>query len=135
VSELPTGTPYPTPETQPFWDAAAEGRLSLPRCDDCGDVIWYPRRFCPSCHSWSVSWFDATGRGTIYSYTVVRKARGPWGPSVPFVVAYVELDEGPRIMTNIVDCDPDEVRCGQPVEVTFDPVDEGEGVLYRFRPA
>ena len=133
MSELPVSAPHPTLETAPFWEAAAAGRLVLPQCDHCGNVIWYPRRFCPVCHQWGVTWIDASGRGTVYSFTVIRKARGPWGEVAPYVLAYVELDEGPRVMTNVVGAPPDEVEVGMAVEVVFDR--DGEVALPRFRPA
>jgi uncharacterized OB-fold protein len=130
---LPVPAPERTPETSAFWDATATGRLVLARCDACGTVIWYPKTCCPQCGGLSVSWKDASGTGTIYSFTVVHRAPGPFGEAVPFVIAYVELDEGPRVLTNIVGCDPQEVSIGQAVRVVF--CDTGEGsALYRFEP-
>ncbi len=79
----------------------------LPRCDDCEFVIWYPRRFCPACGSRNVSWFDAAGTGSVYTFTIVAKGAGAYRDAGPYVVAFVELDEGPRLMTNIVDVQPD----------------------------
>jgi uncharacterized OB-fold protein len=132
---LPTAEPSPTLETERFWRAAADGTFVLPRCDACDAVVWYPRRFCPSCHRADrLSWFEATGRGTVYSFTVVRQAPGPWKQAVPYVIAYVELEEGPRILTNIVGCDADDVVVGLHVEVVFDRSPEGAGV-YRFTPS
>jgi uncharacterized OB-fold protein len=126
--------PERTPETRAFWDATAAGRLVLARCDTCGTVIWYPKVFCPACGGLSVSWDEASGVGTIYSYSVVHRAPGLFGQAVPFVVAYVELAEGPRVLTNIVGCEPERVHIGQSVRVVFD--DTGEGcALYRFEPA
>ena len=107
-------------------------RLVLPRCDACATVIWYPRAFCPECSSFDIQWFDASGRGTIYSYTVNRRGQGDYR-DMAYVLAYVELDEGPRVMTNIVDCDPDSVRVGQAVQVVFHPT-SAEAALPRFRP-
>jgi hypothetical protein len=134
TGHLPAPHPPRDEDNAEHWAATLEGRLRLRRCDDCGTVIWYPRPLCPECHSRSTSWFDASGRGTVYSFTVVRRARGPFADAVPFVLAYVELDEGPRVMTNVVDCDPEQVRIDMPVEVVFH--DTGEGAaLYRFRPA
>lgn len=133
MSELPTAAPAVNAETKPFWDATAEGRLVLPRCDGCDTLIWYPRAVCPSCHGTSTTWTECSGRGRVYSFTVTRRSQGRWGEVTPYVLAYVELDEGPRMMTNIVDCDPDEVRVDLPVEVRFD--DTGEGTaLPRFAP-
>jgi len=80
-----------------------------------------------------VSWFEASGRGTVYSYTVTRKGQGMYREAGPFVIAFVELDEGPRVMTNIVGCDPDTVRIGQPVVATFDDTGQGHSLL-RFTP-
>jgi uncharacterized protein len=133
VTTLPAPAPPITLETQPFWDAATEGRLVLPRCDECATVIWYPRAFCPACGSTSVTWIDAVGTGAVYSCTVVRKGQGQYREAAPYVVAYVELDEGPRMMTNVVGCDPDAVHIGMRVEVTFDATDKGTA-LPRFRP-
>jgi uncharacterized OB-fold protein len=133
-SELPAPAPYVSVETKPFWDATAEGRLVLPRCDECATVIWYPRQLCPGCGSTSVGWIDATGNGTVYSFTVIRKGQGPYREVAPYVLAYVELDEGPRLMTNVVGCDPDTVAIGMPVTVELAPTDKGTA-LPRFRPA
>jgi uncharacterized OB-fold protein len=133
MSELPVFPPVVVPETKPFWDATAEGKLVLPRCNACGVVIWYPRTTCPQCMSTDVSWFEASGRGTVYSFSIVRRQGGPWRDVVPYVLAYVELDEGPRLLTNIVDVDPGEVSIGQAMQAVFH--DTGEGTaLVRFRP-
>ena len=130
---LPAPSPGVTLETQPFWDATREGRLVLPRCDDCDFVIWYPRRFCPACGSRAVSWIDAAGTGTIYTFTIVAKGTGAYRDAGPYVVAFVELDEGPRLMSNIVDVPPDSVFVGQRVAVVFTPTEDGTA-LPRFRP-
>jgi len=134
ASGLPVAIPDSTPETRPFWDGLAAGQLRLQRCRDCDSVIWYPRGLCPQCGSVGLAWFTASGRGTIYSFTVLRRALGPFGQAVPYVVAYVELAEGPRVLTNIVHCEPGLVRIGQPVECVFDR-DEAGRALLRFRPA
>ena len=131
--QLPAAAPHANLETQPFWDATAEGRFLLRRCDACGLVIWYPRSLCPDCHSTETSWFEASGRGTIYTFTVVRRGQGPWAAAAPYVTGYVTLDEGPTILTNIVGCDPEQVAIGQEVEVVWHDTGEGSA-LYRFRP-
>ena len=128
---LPTPAPPVTPDNKPFWDATADGRLVLPRCRSCGTVIWYPRSICPGCHATDVEWLDASGRGTVYSFTIIR--RGGYARGSDYVLAYVELDEGPRMMTNIVDCDPAGLACGQAVEVVFHDTGQGSA-LPRFRP-
>ena len=132
----PAPAPVVHPEVKVFWDATAEGRLLLPRCEDCRTVIWFPRPYCPACGSLNVTWIEASGRGTIYTFTVNRRGAGDlaeYRQVDPYVLAYVELEEGPRVMTNIVDCDPDTVAIGQTVEVVFH--DTGQGTaLPRFRP-
>ena len=130
---LPTPVPDVSTETAPFWEATAEGTLLLPRCVQCDTVIWYPKSFCSACGSLDVTWFPASGRGSVYSFTIVRRPAPPYDRSAPFVVAYVELDEGPRVLTNIVECEPDAVEVGMPVEVVFHDTGEGRA-LYRFRP-
>lgn len=131
---LPSPAPHPNLETQEFWDASAKGVLLLRRCDDCSGVIWYPRGYCPQCSSFNTSWFEASGRGTVYSYTITRRGQGAYRDAGPYVLAYVELDEGPRMMTNIIGCDPESVAIGMPVRVAF--TDTGQGsALPRFTPA
>jgi len=129
MSELPVGQPRPTPETERFFTAAAEGRLELPVCNACDLVIWYPRSFCPDCQTSEVTWTPMSGSGTVYSYTVTRGGvGGRWRAHLPFVVAYVQLDEGPIVLTNLVDTDPDAVHVDQRVSVVFDrsePDEEG----------
>ena len=133
---LPAPPPFVHPEVKPFWEATAEGRLVLPKCLECDTLIWYPRPFCPNCASTRVDWIAASGRGSIYSFTVNRRGQADlaaYREAGVYVLAYVELEEGPRVMTNIVDCDPDSVRIGQQVEVVFH--DTGQGTaLPRFRP-
>jgi uncharacterized protein len=134
VSEaLPAPAPVVNAETERFWQATARRRLELPRCDACSTLIWYPRAICPWCHGTATTWEELTGRGRVYSFTVTRRGQGRWRDVTPYVVAYVELDEGPRMLTNIVGCDPAEVRIDLPVEVDF--ADTGQGnALPRFRP-
>jgi uncharacterized OB-fold protein len=133
-SSLPTPMPTPNPETAEFWAATAEGRLLLKRCRSCNTVIWYPRSLCPECKSTDTEWIESSGLGVVYSFTVSRRGEGAYRESASYVLAYVELDEGPRLLTNVVGCDPDDVSIGQRVTVTF--ADTGEGpALIRFRPA
>jgi uncharacterized OB-fold protein len=120
--------PIPTPETEIFWAAAKEGRFLVRQCNGCGKVHWYPRAICPFCASCDTTWIDGSGRGTIYSYSIMRRA------SPPYVMAYVELEEGPRMMTNIVDADVDGIAIGQSVELTFRQSEGGFSVPM-FRPA
>ena len=119
---LPTRAPKQNPETAAFWDGCRNSQLVLPRCDACGELIWYPRRFCPFCASTAVTDVAVSGRGTVYSFTVIRKGVGPYRDAAPYVLAYVELEEGPRIQTNVIGVDPETVHIGQPVHVVFEPV-------------
>ena len=122
-------------ESRPFWQAARERRLAIMRCGDCGRHFFYPRELCPHCHSSAVAWVTASGRGTIYTFTIARRPAGPaFKPDVPYVVALVELEEGPRVMTNIVTSDVDGVRIGQSVTATFEDATD-EVTLIKFAPA
>jgi uncharacterized protein len=133
VSELPAPEPVVSPEARPFWDATAEGRLVLQRCAACDQVVWYPRGICPGCGSSELEWIDASGRGVVYSFTINHRGTGPYERAGPYVLAYVELDEGPRVLTNIVDCDPHSLRIGQRVEARFHDTGGGSAIV-RFAP-
>ena len=133
MSTLPNPAPTVTQANAAFWAATAEGRFQLQRCNECDTVLWFPRRHCPSCWTENVSTFDASGKGVIYSFTVIRKGAMLYKDAGPFVVAYVELAEGPRVMTNIVECDVETVAVGMPVEIVFHDTGQGNA-LYRFRP-
>lgn len=133
MTTLPNPAPVVTTTTKAFWDATAEGRFMLQRCDACATVIWFPKNHCPECSGTSLGTFDCSGRGTVYSFTIIRKVGNAYKEAVPFVVAYVELEEGPRVMTNIVGCEPDQVRVGMPVSMVFHDTGHGNA-LYRFVP-
>jgi len=134
MSSLPTPNPPIDPAIAVYWAAAAEGRLVLPKCSECGLVHWYPRPFCPDCSSRSIEWIHSDGAGEIYSFTITRRGQGAYREASPYVLAYVELDEGPRVLTNIVDADLETLAIGQRVTATFDNVPEVEAALLRFRP-
>jgi uncharacterized OB-fold protein len=120
--------PHPAPETRAFWDAAAKGLLLIRRCTACGRAHWYPRSICPFCWSDKTEWVEGSGRGAIYSYSVMRRA------PEPYVVAYVTLAEGPTVLTNLVDCDFDALAIGQEVRLKFSSSDGGPPVPM-FTPA
>jgi uncharacterized OB-fold protein len=120
--------PEANPETRPFWDAAAQGRLLIGKCKACGKPHYYPRALCPFCGSDATEWVPAGGGGSVYSYSVMRRV------PVPYALAYVTLDEGVTMMTNIVDCDLDAIRIGQRVRVVFKPTEGGPPVPM-FSPA
>ena len=121
--------PLPNAENKPYFDAAAEGRLLIKRCAACGEFHFHPRALCPHCFSDRTEWVESCGRGTIYTYSVSRRV----GP-VPFAIAYVTLEEGVSMLTNIVDCDLDSIRIGQPVRVVFKSTEGGPPVPM-FAPA
>ena len=130
----PKPVPIVNPWARPFWDGAREGRLMIQQCHDCGKHIFYPRVACPHCASDRLEWVEASGRGTVYSYTVVyNNAPSAFLADIPYVVAVINLAEGVRMLSNIVQCDLGELRCDMPVEVTFERLNE-EFTLPKFRP-
>jgi len=129
---------FPEPDTDQFWKATREHRLTYPKCNDCGTIVFYPRRHCTSCGSQSLSWHDSKGEGTIYTFSVVRQNRHPAFKDLgAYAVAYVDLDEGFRIMTNIAGvADPTkEINVGQRVRVKWEDQPGGEVSLPMFAPA
>lgn len=126
-------------EERPFFAAAAEGQLAIQRCPECGQTVSFPRTVCPRCRRGSPVWIDAAGTGTLYSFSVVVRSAIPgYADEVPYVVALVELDEGVRLMANIVNVAPDDVRIGMPVRVTFERrlrESEEEIAVPQFEPA
>ena len=120
--------PQPNTETQAYWDAASEGKLLIQKCKDTGKLFCYPRARSPFTLSDNVEWVEAKGTGTIYSFSVMKRAK------IPFAIAYVTLDEGVTMMTNIVDTDLDALAIGQNVKVVFKPTDGGPPVPM-FTPA
>jgi uncharacterized OB-fold protein len=131
---LPTPDVSPNPETEPYWAAAAEGRLLVMGCNQCGRVYHPPRARCPDCLSDDTEWVEASGEGEIYAHAVTRQMGPPYAESTPYVVAYVELAEGPRMLTNVVTDDPEALSVGQAVAVVFDETDDGEYAIPRFEP-
>ena len=127
--------PAPNFETQAFWDGCGRGQLLLQKCSDCGAFRHPPAPICPECLSAEHEWIEASGRGTVYTFVVVRetRARG-WEQMVPYVIAVVTLEEGPRMLTNIVDIPPEDVKIDMPIELTFAEAD-GSTQLPMFRPA
>ncbi|WP_127806015.1 Zn-ribbon domain-containing OB-fold protein [Hydrogenophaga sp. NH-16] len=120
-------------ESRPYWDTLKRHRLTIKRCTACGKHHFYPRALCPHCHSDAVEWVDACGTGTIYSFTIARRPAGPaFKADTPYVVAVIDLDEGARMMTNIVTDDVEAVRIGQRVTVQYDDVTD-EVTLPKFR--
>jgi uncharacterized protein len=115
-------------ENEAFFSAARQGRFMIPFCTACGKAHWYPRAICPFCASEKVEWREGSGKGTIYTFSAMRRVKEP------YVIAHVTLAEGPTMLTNIVDCDFDKVRIGQPVTVVFQETENGPPVPM-FKPA
>jgi uncharacterized protein len=112
--------PVPNEDSAPFWRGCADHKLTIQRCKACGKARFYPRIVCTACGSTDTEWFDASGDGFVFSYTVVHRAPSPaFKDDVPYVLAIVELREGVRMMTNIVGCEPAEVKIDMPVRVEF----------------
>ncbi|MBV1878607.1 MAG: OB-fold domain-containing protein [Pseudomonadales bacterium] len=126
--------PKPTPETEHFWQGTRQGALKLQKCVDCAHVYFPPRPFCPACASRAVSVFTATGRGMLYSYVINNRPHPAFDG--PYSIAVVELEEGPRMMTNIVNCDqtPEALQLDMPVEVLFEELSDDISLPY-FQPA
>jgi hypothetical protein len=122
-------------ETRAYWEGAARGELVLQRCRACGAVQHRPRALCVSCLEGPIEHFVASGRGVVHTFTVTHQNQAPgFREACPYVLAYVELEEGPRLLTNVVGCDPSAVRIGLPVRVRFAPTD-GEFPVPVFEPA
>jgi len=129
MTDQPTAYPRKIPapsvnlESRPFWDAAAEGRFLIKRCTACGKAHWYPRANCPFCFSGETVWEESPGEGVIYSYSVMHRS-----PTGPYAIGYVNLNEGPAVLTNFVGCDLSTLAIGQKVKVQFQPTEGGPPV-------
>lgn len=127
--------PFIYPEELPFWEAARERKLKLQRCSSCGKA-WYPiGPACPYCFSTKFEWQLMSGRGTLHNYVIYHKAWTPWFEKrVPYAVVQVQLEEGPRLTANLLDCPIEKIRIGMPVAAAFEDI-TGEITLVQFRPA
>jgi hypothetical protein len=136
---LPKPLPHRTPTSAPFWDGLDAERVRIQRCDACGAWVHYPRSRCPECLADRLVWHDVSGHGTVLTFTVARQPTArPFADEVPQLLAVVELDEGVRMTTTLVDVDPGSITVGMPVVPVFDhlPGDGSSGAvtLLRFRP-
>jgi uncharacterized OB-fold protein len=123
-AELPI--PAITPDAAPYWDGARQGKLLLQKCGACGLVRFYPRALCPSCWSDAAAWIEASGRGRVHSFTVIHRPPAPaFAAHVPYVVALIDLDEGPRMMANILGAGARDVAIDDRVRVTFEERADG----------
>jgi uncharacterized OB-fold protein len=136
MSELPYAKPLPQPsaESRPFWEACQRHEFRLQRCQACGQFWFPPGAVCPECLSERWEWTPTSGRGTVFSFVVMHRVyHKGFADDVPYPVALIALDEGPRFLTRLVDCRPEDVQVGMPVEVAFDDVTP-ERTLPHFRP-
>lgn len=121
--------PRVTSETEPFWRGCEEGRLAYQHCDACGHIQFYPRAVCARCRSSSLQWKKSQGKGSIYTYTIVYRApSAAFKPDVPYAIALVDIEEGFRIMANVLECSHDAIHIGMLVEIGFES--RGDGSIY-----
>lgn len=126
--------PRPAPESAPYWEAAKNHRLEIPHCNACGHYWFPPSRSCPNCLASDFAWTQVSGNGKVFSFVTFHRVYHPaWEGEVPYVVALIELDEGPRLLSNIVGIEPDKVRCEMPVKVVFEDVAK-DVALPKFTP-
>lgn len=134
MTEYKKPLPVIQPWSRAFWEGTQNNRLLIQECKECGVRIFYPRKSCPECWSSNLTWSEASGKGRIYAYTVTMGGvEQVFAEDLPYVLAYVDLDEGVRMMTRIVGCNPDALKIGMGVEVVFEKVAE-ELSLPFFRP-
>jgi hypothetical protein len=131
----PKPVPKPTPETEHYWEGTAQGELRIQRCNTCGKAFFYPRPRCPHCSSSDVAWIKASGRARLHTYLISHRPAPGFAEQVPYAIAVVELEEGPRMMTNIVGIDntPDALELDMALEVDFESRDDQSVPV--FRPA
>lgn len=136
--DLDRPLPQPiTPEARPYWDGLREGRLMLPRCEACGHVFFYPRVLCPRCASRAITWVQASGRGRLHAFGIGHQSfNRAYTVRPPYVLAMIELEEGPRMLSNLINVEPDPqaVTCDMPVEVVFETLTD-DVTLPLFQPA
>ena len=129
--------PQADPVTAPFWESVKAHEMKIQRCNDTGKYFFYPRGMSPFTLSSNISWEPVSGKGTVHAFTIVHLNRAPgFSDDLPYVVAMVELEEGPRMMSNLIDieADPEHVKIGMPVELVYDDVTD-EITLPKFKPA
>lgn len=128
--------PPNTELSQPYWDAARQNRLVVQQCGDCSHMLFPPGANCPKCGSRKLTWTQVSGKGVVYTYTIAHRPPHPvLAEQCPLAIAVVELDEGPRMMSNVMGCDPGTIRIGMAVQVAFEPIDDSDVLLPVFRPA
>jgi uncharacterized OB-fold protein len=135
MSEYNKPLPQIQPFTEAFWEGTRNGKLLVQTCNDCGARIFFPRKQCPECWSANLGWIEASGKAEIFAFSVTYEGvEAVFKDDLPIVLAWVDLPEGIRMQSNIIDCDPDSIEIGQEVEVVFEKVTD-EITLPFFRPA
>ena len=130
--------PEVTPVNQPFWDGAKAGKLMMQKCANCSTWVFPPRPVCGDCASEKLDWVEVSGKGKIFCFTIIREVVGTalrgFGPDIPYVTAWVDLDDGPRLCSNVIGCPIEQVKIDMPVVTVFE--DTGDGItLPKFKPA
>ncbi len=126
--------PEPSPVTEPFWQGLRKREVRIQRCEQCQRYVFYPRTLCPYCLSETLEWVRASGKGRVYSYTIVRRAMHPaFQAEVPYVFAIIELEEGVRLASNVINCRPEDLRVDMPVKAVYHDV-TSEITLLKFEP-
>lgn len=134
MNEYNKPLPHITEISKKFWQATKKHKLLIQRCPDCGKNVFYPKRYCPNCLSDRLEWIETKGRGKVYSFSVCLSNAAPgFENDVPYTVAVVDLEEGVRVLTHIIDCKQEDLKCDMEVEVVFDDVTE-EITLPKFKP-
>ena len=121
TTQRPLPAPIINPESKPYWDAAQDRKLMFKHCAACGKNHFYPRTICPFCFSDRTEWRQASGKGTLYAHSTLRRTT-----PIPYTLAYVTLEEGPRMLTNVVDCDTSRLAIGQAMRLVFRPAEDGK---------
>ena len=135
MSDYAKPIPTPSEDSRPYWEAARNHELKLQQCGACSAFRFPPAEVCSECTSDAYDWNPVSGKGRVFSFVIYHRAYHPgFQGEIPYVVGVIELDEGPRMLSNVVGCKPEEVRCDMPVEVTFEDITD-EMSLPKFQPA
>ena len=137
MAELEKPLPGINGLTKTFWEAAADNKLVIQRCSNCGEYVWCPHHLCTECGGNKLEWTPMSGRGMVFSFTIVREVTEGRGrgfiKDIPYIIAWIDLEEGPRFCSNVVDCPVDKITIGMLVEVVFEKAG-GDVSLPKFRP-
>lgn len=133
MTEITKPLPITDGDSKIYWEGCKEGKLLIQYCTDCDNHIFYPRTVCPHCMSDHIEWVEAEGKGKVYTYTIARRGAGPaFADDAPYVVALIELEEGVRLISNVINCNVDDVYCDMEVQVVFEKV--GDFHLPKYKP-